>query len=302
MIFNVDYHFHPNLPRNKVKALIKCKKYWEALKNNGINTVIITEHCYKNPRESFEFMKKTMPKGFFIFPGIEYITKEGVDIVIFSKSKKIYNYKELEPFNLKYDETIKFILRNNLSSFITHPCTVGMTSIISKLGEDKYFHYVNNLNSVEIVNSSFCNLYKMINKSIFRRLFNKKINRIEKTISLPRKYYPRKVKFLAVSSDAHYPEELGTYATIKTTSDKLFSRIITNKNPLITTKNYSHLNGLLLMKTAITSFGEFLLKKTYLIRKLKILTIMIVSGILFQRAGKNVKFYFAKRIIIFSCQ
>jgi hypothetical protein len=261
MIFRIDYHFHPNLPRNQKRALSKCKKWWKTLENININTIIVTEHCYKNPERAFKLMKETKPTNFFIFPGMEYLTKEGIDLIIFSQSEKIYNYKELKPYNLTFAETINFILKNNLASYITHPYTLGLTSIIPKLGQQKYSLYTNKLRAVEVSNSSLGNLYKLLKKPILKTLFSKKIKMIERNFNIPKEDYPKQIQFLAAGSDAHHPEELGTFVTINTTPKDLFKRIITNKKPLITIKEYHNVNYWLLLKTAITTFKEFMLKR-----------------------------------------
>lgn len=261
MIFTIDYHFHPNLPRNEKKALIKCNNWWKSFEKHGVNTIIVTEHCYKNPKKAFALMTRTKPAGFYIFPGLEYVTKEGIDIIIFSQSKQIYDYNELKPFKLSYDETINFILKTNLSGYITHPYTIGRTSIISVLGRNKYLFYLNKLGSVEVTNNAFANLKELIDKPLLNKVFSKQIKRIVKTKDLPKEDYPKKIRFLAAGSDAHNPEELGTFVTVETTPRNLFKKITINTNPAITTKKYTSVNYLLLMKTAITSFEEFVEKK-----------------------------------------
>ena len=55
---------------------------------------------------------------------------------------------------------------------------------------------------------------------------------IERNFNIPKEDYPKQIQFLAAGSDAHHPEELGTFVTINTTPKDLFKRIITNINTI----------------------------------------------------------------------
>ena len=54
----IDYHFHPNLPKNEDRATEKCKKILAQFEKKKIDVVIITEHAYKNPKRAFNFLNK----------------------------------------------------------------------------------------------------------------------------------------------------------------------------------------------------------------------------------------------------
>ena len=55
-----------------IRALKKCRKWWNRFKRNDINVVIPSEHVYKDPKRAFLFMKQTKPQDCFLFPGMEY--------------------------------------------------------------------------------------------------------------------------------------------------------------------------------------------------------------------------------------
>lgn len=261
MIFNVDCHFHPNLPNNNRRALKKCEKWWAAFKKNKINAVIVTEHVFKNPKRAYRLMKQTEPEDCVAFPGMEYNTKEGVDIVIFSDKEQIYDYDELRPYNLSYEDTIDFVLANDLHAYVTHPHTIGFTSVIKKLGYDVYRKSVDKLGAVEIVNMSCFDLYKLLDRFPFKYLFSGMLDSLKKVMFLPKNEYPKKVKFLAVGSDAHLFEEIRAYVRISASKENLFERLVSNPNPKIGYTKEKKMNFWLMIKSSITTINEFLLKR-----------------------------------------
>lgn len=204
----IDYHFHPNLPANNRLANKKCQEFWNRFGEKSINCVVVMEHSYKNPRRAYELMLKTKPNGFFVFPGVEYITKEGIDVAIFSKDCNIYKIKELKSFNLSFKEVINLAESNKgLFVFPVHPYTLGHTSVIKKLGYQQYKAYINKLGALEIANSTLDDVKCCMNKLPF--LFKSQLSNIAKTQNIPKTDHPDNINFLAVGSDAHYPEDIG---------------------------------------------------------------------------------------------
>jgi len=267
MKIKIDYHFHPNLPKNEKKANKKCKKIWNFFENKKLNAVLITEHSYKNPKRAFVLMKKHKPSNLFCFPGIECITKEGIDIIVFSSDENIYNYKELMSFNLSYFDLINFVnSKENLYSFITHPHTLGLTSVINKLGNKHYLKSLNLVNAVEISNGAFDNLFFLIDTYPFKIIFKSKIEKIKKLKNLPQSEYPLRTKFLAAGSDSHHIEEIGNSYEIEAEldqldSNKLFDLIVNNQGKgKIYYDSSKGFSLFLLIKSGLTSLVEFIIK------------------------------------------
>jgi len=225
MKLRVDYHFHPNLPKSETKAVEKCKRWWKKFSEEKINCIIVTEHSYKDPERAYSLINKTKPKGMHCIPGVEYCTREGIDIIIFSKREKIYDIKELETFKLNFEETLRLIeKRKDLFATVTHPYTLGLTSVLDKLGWKVYQDAVNRLGSVEISNGSFDILEKVLPCFLFRS----KLAKIQKHKELPKNEYPKKVRFLTAGSDAHQISEVGNCVELETTKP-VFSAITNNK-------------------------------------------------------------------------
>jgi len=266
-IFHVDYHFHANLPRSDRKAILKCKSRWEECKEKGINVLISTEHVFKDPKRAFEFMEKTKPRGFYVFPGVEYLTTEGAEILIFSNSKKIYSFKELEPLNLNYHETVEFILKKNLVGVIAHPYAFGPTSMMRVCGLERYISLSNILNSIEISNSGLNNLYRLLKCFPLNYIFKSEIVGIKLMKKVPEESYPKRVRLLAVGSDAHHLGELGTHVVIKSTEKELFNKISHNENPEYIEKEYEKPDLILLLRQLTESLFEFSIKFRLMVRK-----------------------------------
>ncbi len=263
MKIRVDYHFHPNLPNNDECARELCGKWWQEFKKKGIKCLIITEHIYKNPKRAYQLMAETKPEDCFCFPGMEYLTKENVDIVVFS-NEPFYNYASLKPFKLTFNQFINFVSsKKSLYAFVTHPFTLGATSVIKYIGEKTYFESVNKLETVEIANSTFDTLYELLGIFPLNLIFRKKLEWIKRTKNLPKRYYPKKIRFLAAGSDAHHLGDLGTCFEINVSSlneKNVFKAIISNKKgKLINPDNSKSI--ITLLRVMFTPLGEYLIKK-----------------------------------------
>lgn len=264
-MLRVDYHFHPNLSVFNKLAINKCQKFWNKFVEQKINCIIVTEHSYRNPKRAYDFMLKTKPNNCFVFPGVEYITREGIDVVIFARTSSIYNIKELRSYKLSLDELVVLILSNKeLFAFPAHPYTLGHTSIIKKLGYEKYAEFVNTLYAIEISNGVLDGAQFFMNK--FSRIFKSKLAKITKTQNIPKEDYPTCIKFVAVGSDAHYPIDVGYCYEIECnghlliTEENIFEKITNNFGmgmAISSSKKSSMIHNL---RTLINSLNESLIK------------------------------------------
>ena len=259
-VYKVDYHFHPNLPNEEAAALNKCKNWWQELQSKGINVVIITEHVYKNPKRAFQMMQATKPKGCYIFPGMEFLTSEGIDIIIFSKTQKIYHYAQLKPYYLTMSQTLDFVSEHQIKAFITHPHTLGNTSIIKKTTSLDYAKYVNRIKSLEVTNTAFNQLLYLLDKPVLRQIFAQKIQQILNTRKVPIANYPNDIQLITAGSDAHNLGEVGTHVLISTTQKNIFATIASNARPIIVENYTRKINGLLFFFSTMTCFSEAWIK------------------------------------------
>ncbi|MBI2549353.1 hypothetical protein HYW21_08450 [Candidatus Woesearchaeota archaeon] len=266
MKFTVDYHFHPNLPRNEERAIRKCKLWWRALKEHHINTVVVTEHVYRNPQRAYQLMKKTKPRTSFVFPGMEYLTQEGADIIIFDQTPKIYSLAQLQPYRMTLEQTIVFVKLQGLAAFVPHPYTPGATSIIKKKGEVFYHQATDFLGAIEITNTCFTDVEKILSK-LPKKVLARKRTQMEKVNNLPKQDYPHQIKFLAAGSDAHHREALGVHIAITCPPEKLYRSIISNTNPHLVIPPIEKTHYWLVCKESITSIHEFLIKNVVRVKQ-----------------------------------
>lgn len=265
MKINVDYHFHPNLPLNHMVALRKVKKIYLRCQEMEINCLLITEHSYKNPRRAYNYMKSFLPANFYIFPGVEYITRDKIDIIVFSRDEKIYDYPELRSFMLSFEELVDFVIsKPDLEAFVTHPFTLGGTGIVRRKGIFFTRMMIDKLGAVEMSYTVFSSLKKAVNRhTIMRKIFARSLYKIGLNEILPREFYPKNIKFLAAGSDAHHIKQIGTCCELavigEVSTRSVFQAIISNKRPRIRLLN-AH-TPYLMIRSGMTSFGEFFCKQ-----------------------------------------
>ena len=266
----VDYHFHANLPRDQKKAEKHIKKYWEKLKEAGINVLLSTEHVYKNPKRAYEFLDKFKPENTYVIPGMEYVTKEGVDIIIFSRDKSIYDYEELFPLKMTLDETIDFVKNHNdLYIFVTHPYLKSKTGIVKNLGFSRFIDLINEVRAVEVVSGNA--LKQKIFKIYIEIFFKKKKKGDLLRIYLPnnefyierKEFYLKDLDFIAVGSDSHQFGEVGNCLILEyNESEDIFEKVINSKKGKIFVRPRQH-TIYSLIKAPIIIGSEALIKKLY---------------------------------------
>lgn len=264
MLLKIDYHFHPNLPKDNDKAEEKAKKWWKKIKSIGLNVIIVTEHVYKNPKRAFEIMSKNVPEGVFVFPGLEYITVEGIDVIIFSDEVNIYSDKNLmTSFGLALEEVLNYAVEHKFEAFIAHPFTLGNTSVVKKFGHEKSLEIIQKFKKVEIANSSFGSLIRILSLWPLRILFADKLDWAKKTNCLPLSMRPSDPKLYTVGSDAHTFNELGTYSQLELevkNRDEVFVAITSNIDGEIIYRKVDHCFSSLINSIPIV-LGEYLIKQ-----------------------------------------
>jgi phosphatidylglycerophosphate synthase len=263
----VDYHFHPNLPIfipvfQKWLRPWKAHAVWKGFKDHNLDVVFITEHSYKSPKLSFEILEKHRPKNAkaLLIPAVEALTKEGIDILVFSKNKRdIYSQKRLLcPYEMTMDEVVELITKNKkLHGIVVHPFTPGTTSIVDHLGEKKTKEIIEKLKMVEIHNYSFASLQKWMKKFGLNKIFKKLHKKIGNTTKVPARIIPKNT-ILTGGSDAHQVSVMGDYMEIEIEKGEDLFEVVTKK----TGKGHSIEKSPLFMSLCIiSSMKEFLIKK-----------------------------------------
>ncbi|MBU1992648.1 MAG: PHP-associated domain-containing protein [Patescibacteria group bacterium] len=288
-MIRVDYHFHPNLPLlNKTLSKKKACAIWRELGRNDLDVVVVTEHNYKNPKTQFELLESQKPKNTktTIFPGLEFLTKEGVDTIVFTKDKKdIYSKKKLlEPRSLNMEELIDYVKKDKkLHAIVTHPCTPGMTSILRKCGRPTTLNALHAFGKIEVHNCALDVLEVIIRKPLLNKIFCKKHSQIKDTQNAPSDLIVDGVQRTG-GSDAHQIGEIGSCMEINekyvSDKDKLFD-IITSKSGTFHRKEKPP-------STLVIGIGTTF--KEWMIKKARLYTIdkPLASLYLFDKLRKNI--------------
>ena len=257
MKYRIDYHFHGNFSRFEKCAYKKAVCLWQKIKKNNINVLISTEHAYKNPKRAYEILKDTKPENIYLFPGVEYLTKEGVDIVIFAETDFLYDLPELKPREMTFDETINFVLGNEkLFSYVTHPYIPSGTSVIRGVGKMTYQEALEDLQAVEIANSTLDTTICLLEKLPFLDGIAKEMQKVK---VFPVSDYPKQIKFLAAGSDSHHCHDIGTCLLVDSEEKDIFKVVTNHSSSDVHYKKDS--KWWYIVPSIITTFNEFLIKK-----------------------------------------
>lgn len=263
-----DYHFHPNLPRNYAKAIKKAKQIWQIFEDVGLGVVLITEHSFKHPKQTFELMMQTRPGGSstMIFPGVEVLTKQGVEMVCFAKHPSIYNHPYLmKPGYIDLDILLAKIEQlQTVYGFVTHPFSLSSTGMVRQEGIAYTKKAIEQLKAVEIHNSCYDELLPIAKKFGLYKLLPRKYTWMKRTSLLPDDFKDLDIDFYALSSDAHTPLFIGGGGYIYTNGDfedDLFDSLIHNQN-IELAPSHRHTTADIL-QYGWETFREWCIKKKY---------------------------------------
>jgi len=266
----VDYHFHPNLALympvfRRILSGQKAKAIWKSFKKNDLSVVVITEHAYKHPKKSFEILEANKPQDAttLILPGIEVLTKEGTDMIVFAKDKNdIYcHQKLLTPWELTTAELIEFIKNHpKLRGIVTHPYTPGATGILNNNGLELTKIAIKEMKLLEVHNCAMITLRKLFELTKLNKILKRKYARVVNTENAPRELIQEDT-VITGGSDAHHVYEIGDYMEINmeyiNNTDYLFDAI-TKRSGKIVAKQKSMIT---LIPNALTVSKEFFMKK-----------------------------------------
>ena len=211
----VDYHFHPNFKFGRREAK-RARRIWDAFEEHDLGVVIVSEHAWKRPRESYELLESLRPPGAktVLLPGVEVLTREGLDIVVFAQDGAWYREPGLspllDPYRLGVEESIELVCnRPDLAAFLPHPYTRGTTGAVEYFGEAHAASLVGRLGGVEVSNNCYDDCLKIIGR-LCSRVLPDTHRRMSLTQQIAEDFLASTgAGFFAHGSDAHFPGELG---------------------------------------------------------------------------------------------
>jgi hypothetical protein len=220
-VIRVDSHFHPNInfllpERLKQKHV---SRFWREFDRNNLDAVFISEHSYKHPARSYQYMKRYRPKGAktMLVPAVEALTKEGMDVIVFSRDEHVYSRKDiLTPYGLTMDLLLKRVCEDHrLFAIIPHPFIPCSTGLMHHRKREETKDCIRRAHFVEKYNASLRPLQHLICVWKLQRFFRRKIHQLMNTANVPSAMIDKGVIVFG-GSDAHRWWDIGTHLLIHT--------------------------------------------------------------------------------------
>ena len=220
-----DYHFHPNFNFGRCLKT-QASQIWDAFKKHKLDVVVVCEHAWKRPTDSFHVLQDHRPADCdtFLLPGIEVLTKEGLDVVVFGPCGSWYSETNLsdlfEPYHPRIDDVIRLVQQPHhpVRGFLPHPYTRGTTGTVEFYGLDEAKQLATALGGVEASNNCYEDALHLSRR--LGRWFPKTMERMLRTEDIGDEFLDEvKVDFIAIGSDAHFPAEIG-YGCMIEVSDR----------------------------------------------------------------------------------
>lgn len=232
--------------------------------------MICTEHVYKNSPQAYRHMVKSRPVDIRtqLFPGAEAITEEGVDIIVFAE-EDWYDHHPLllRPFSLSLENMIQYLNDSDLHYFIPHPRLTHnpLRSLFDSTVELDSF--LSSVASWEVHNGCYLAFEKLWETPIIGSLTKRWMGSLCESAHAPVTRTRRQRSFLAVGSDAHHPEELGTcvhiVCNIPVRRSDIFQALVTNTDLSVVDLPLPSRPLLRLLRVAWTTFTEWWIKQEY---------------------------------------
>jgi hypothetical protein len=219
-MIRVDSHFHPNFAFFLPEALIRrhARKIWETFKKRRLDVVFVSEHAFKSPRRSFETLEKYRPKNArtLLVPAIEVLTKEGVDMIVFSKDRTVFTRKELlTPYRLTIEQVVAYVRKDpRLFGAVVHPYAPSKSAIMNHRSARETMTDMRKLGFAEEFNTSLVPLRHTLSNFRLTRLLKRFVLRLNRTIRLPATLTPQGIIALG-GSDAHHAWDIGSCLLVR---------------------------------------------------------------------------------------
>lgn len=223
-----DYHFHPNFHFSSERRVTKrANKIWDAFSAHRLDVVVVSEHSWKRPVESYEVLQLHRPPGvkMVLLPGVEALTREGLDVVVFGRCRTWYEdpllRPLLRPYALRLDEVVEIVSseRTRLAGFLPHPYTRGTTGSVEFFGREAAMELAERLGGVEASNNCYGNALSLTRR-VGAKILPLTFERMHLTARLDEEFLDSAAgAFFAHGSDAHFPEEIGYGCLVNSSSD-----------------------------------------------------------------------------------
>ncbi len=214
----IDCHFHPNFSLfSKYLTKSKANKIFKQFAKHKLDAVIVTEHVFKKPYQSFKRLKQLQPKDSktMLIPGVEAVTKEGIDVIVFSATDYIYEKKEImTTWCLSLKDLLSQVAKDKkLHAIIPHPFLPNQQGLFKAIGYKEAKKILKEINLFEKHNDCFTPLIDFLHSTKLEQLLpnlQKKLKKVHTAqISLP----PNVLQ--TGGSDAHHSWNIGSHLKLQ---------------------------------------------------------------------------------------
>lgn len=184
-----------------------------------LDFVCSTEHAYKNPLEAYQHLLEAADgSGTVIFPGVEAISKEGVELIaIFNNIDDLKRSLLVKPFSWSIFDFE--VLSNSAITVLPHMFSPSKTGIVTTLGLSAARRIVEGCDYIESHNGAFYDLLHSGISNYFPRNYK---SAVRMTASIPQSEIPNEIG-CSVGSDAHEPWGMNIYGVADV--DAEFNRV-----------------------------------------------------------------------------
>ncbi len=218
----IDCHFHPNFSFLNYKGIQKkSKKIFEKFNQHKIDAVIVTEHVFKKPYQAFQKLKQNQPSNSktLLIPGVEAVTREGIDVIVFSACEYVYTQKDImKTWGLPITNLLEKVANDpRLNAIVPHPFLASSQGIIKNLGLDEFKKLLPKIDLVEKHNACFNSLIDSLQQINIKKIFNPLIDSLKKTQTA---HNLLDTHLFTGGSDAHHTWNIGSHLRLMTAKAK----------------------------------------------------------------------------------
>lgn len=229
-MIRIDSHFHPNfnflLPEGFHRR--HALRLWKEFARSKLDVVFVTEHSYKHPLRSYETLLRYRPADAttILIPGIEALTKEGMDAIVFSRDEYLYTCKDImTPWKLTMDTLLSRVCRDKrLFVIIPHPFIPCRTGLIHHRNREATKECIRRAHYVEKYNASLRSLSHLMCCLGLCETFKGVMRRLQQTADVPPSMIEKGVLIFG-GSDAHHWWDIGTHLVIHARKPKNFHKL-----------------------------------------------------------------------------
>ena len=225
----IDCHFHPNFNFfSKFLVKSKAKKIFKQFTKHKIDAVIVTEHVFKRPYQSFLKLKQNQPRDSktMLIPGVEAVTKEGIDVIVFSATEYIYEKKEImTTWCLSLKDLLRQVAKDkNLHAIIPHPFLPNQQGLFKTIGYKEARKILKEIKLFEKHNDCFTSLIDFLHSTKLEKLlpnFQKHLKKVSNAPEIEGSNY-----LITGGSDAHHAWAIGSHLKINCKKPESISQAI----------------------------------------------------------------------------